>query len=292
MIEQKIYQCIICDTVMTLWDEKGGRKIYRCTKCGFVSVPEGVMTTSSGKSIYEDDTTIFMIEGNETYYHDETNYISCIIKVNWVVQYLPQGGRVLDAGANYGQFLKAADKYVDIYGFDISPAAVAWSKEHFHVRNRVASIYNILPDDNAPYDAVTCWDTLEHLADPIAALRELTRVVKPGGFCFFSTPDIGSFISRLFSKRWYYIDPVQHLSLFTRSGLKTLLERVGFEVIAERSFGHYYRVTYLFNRLYNLYENGLFRWFAHWGQSLPEYIQKKIIYIHLGDVMGIVCRKI
>ena len=90
-------------------------------------------------------------------------------------------------------------------GFDISPKAVAWSLKHFKVNNRVASIYDIPRDIEGPFDAVTCWDTIEHLADPLMALMQLRNVIKPNGYLFLSTPDISSFIAKLLGERWYYL---------------------------------------------------------------------------------------
>ena len=72
------------------------------------------MKTDGNVSIYEDDTNIFMQEGNENYYLDDTNLESCKIKLNWIKKYVPAHLKILDAGANYGHFLKVAEGLYEI----------------------------------------------------------------------------------------------------------------------------------------------------------------------------------
>src|SRR4030042_1495285 len=56
---------------------------------------------------------------------------------------VPPGARLLDAGANYGHFLKIAQERYDVEGFDVSPTAVRYSIGQFGVRNRQAPIYDV-----------------------------------------------------------------------------------------------------------------------------------------------------
>jgi 2-polyprenyl-3-methyl-5-hydroxy-6-metoxy-1,4-benzoquinol methylase len=275
---------------MQQWFAKKGRRLFRCHKCGFVKVPAGVMKTDGGISIYEDDSNIFMQEGNENYYLDDTNIASCRIKLNWIKSYVPAGAKILDAGANYGHFLKAAEGVYDAAGFDISPKAVAWSLKHFKVNNRVASIYDIPQDIENPFDAVTCWDTIEHLADPLMALMQLRNVIKPNGYLFLSTPDISSFIAKLLGKRWYYLDPIQHISLFSRNSLMSTLNMAGFKIVAFRSFGHYYRMRYIFDRLFFLYGNKKPRYVKYIPSKISNFLFNKSIYVRFGDVAGVACQ--
>lgn len=60
---------------------------------------------------------------------------------------------------------------------------------------------------DASYDVVVCNHVLEHVADDRAALRELARVVRPGGFVFLSTPDP---LRRETTADWGYADESKH----------------------------------------------------------------------------------
>jgi SAM-dependent methyltransferase len=276
---------------MSKWFEKKGRWYFRCRQCRLIQIPAGVMMTNSGLSIYEVEHNIFMQEGNLSYYLDESNMASARQKLLYVQEYVAKGARLLDAGANYGHFLKVAESVFDASGFDISPQAVAWGQQHFRVRNRTASIYELPSDLGTPFDVVTCWDVIEHLADPLAALHQLYAVTKPGGYLFLSTPDSDSFVARLLGRRWYYLDPVQHVTLFTQDDLRQALDRTGFQVLDVCSFGHHYRVRYIFDRLWHLNQRGIIRWLSGIGRRLPQWIQNRALYIGLGDVIGLVSRR-
>jgi SAM-dependent methyltransferase len=293
MIQEKEFShsCLLCKTPTTKWFEKKRQWYFHCSHCHLVQLPAGVMLNDNGVSVYEDECTIFMQEGNAAYYLDESNFASARQKVNYVQQYISKGSRLLDAGANYGHFLKTAENIFDAVGFDISPQAVTWSQQNLNVRNRVASIYELPPDIGDPFDAITCWDTIEHLDDPLKALHQLWRIIKPGGYLFLSTPDIGSIIAHVMGRKWHYLDGVQHVVLFTSHTLKKALELTGFEVVKVCSFGHYYRLRYVFDRLCYLNSNGFLRWVAELGRKTPDYIQKYILYLKFGDVMGFVCKR-
>ena len=46
-----------------------------------------------------------------------------------------------------------------------------------------------LPFDDATFDLITCAQVYEHVADPVQLAAEITRVLKPGGICYFSGPN-------------------------------------------------------------------------------------------------------
>ncbi|MGD0090655.1 MAG: class I SAM-dependent methyltransferase [Planctomycetota bacterium] len=285
-------KCSLCGSTLREWCHKGQRCVLRCTACGLLSVPEGVKLTAAGVSIYEDESNVFFAGGNENYYLDESNMWSCHAKLEWVKRHARPLGRLLDAGANFGHFLYAAKADFDAMGFDISPQAVRWSQEHFHVANHTASIYELPSELRGPYDTVTCWDVLEHLPDPWQGLRVLRQVLKGDGILFLSTPDAGSVLAKLMGRRWHYVDPEQHLHLFNRRNIGMVLSRAGFQVVSQRSFGHYYRLQYVFDRLAQLHATGLLHWCAQLGQAMPRLIRARRIYLRLGDVMGIAARPV
>jgi SAM-dependent methyltransferase len=248
-------------------------------------VPEGLAHDASGASIYESQESVFEADGNEGYYLDhETNLANCRLKLAWVARELPCGARLLDAGANYGHFLKVARERYEAEGFDVSPSAVRRSVEQFGVRNRRASIYEVEPSGPS-YDAVTLWDVVEHLADPLAALVRLRALLKPGGRLFLSTPDAGSFVARLLDRRWHYLDPVQHLTLFSRPNLEAALARCGFATVRWGSLGHRYRVGYVLDRLDYLHRGTRTAALIAAGRTVLAPLRGLSMYLNPGDVM-------
>jgi hypothetical protein len=114
-----IMKCLCCGNTTLKVFSKLGRDYERCAACGMLQVPQGIQLTEEGLSIYESQDNVFNTEGNEDYYLDAGNLSSAALKVRWLRKFLPQGARVLDAGANYGHFLKAAEGALNVNGFDI-----------------------------------------------------------------------------------------------------------------------------------------------------------------------------
>lgn len=282
--------CKICGGPEQPWFTRQERQLVRCTGCGLVSVPDGLVRDAAGVSIYESEDNIFVQEGNDAYYLDETNLWSCRLKVDWIRRLCPSG-RLLDAGANYGHFLKEAQEDYDASGFELSPQAVRWSREKLGVRNEVGSIYDP-PAAEESFDVVTSWDVIEHLEDPLGALTRLRELLKPGGCLFLSTPDAGSGMAKLLGSRWYYLDPIQHLNLFSFKNLSLCLQRSGFEVLERCSFGRYYRLQYIADRLGQLYRRGVLKALMTCGTSVIRLFGSRSVYIKLGDVMGVAARRV
>lgn len=87
-----------------------------------------------------------------------------------------------------------------------------------------------------PFDAIVCGDVLEHLRDPLGALRALLRALAPGGLMVVSVPNVAHLWVRLslLLGRFDYADrgilDRTHLRFFTRRTLLALLEEAGLAV--------------------------------------------------------------
>jgi SAM-dependent methyltransferase len=281
--------CEICNGHGNLWLERGHRRLLRCTTCGFTWVPDGVVHTPSGLSIYEDEDLNFYAQYTD-YYRDETAIDAARAKVDWVSRLVPPGVRLLDVGANVGAFVKCASERFDAVGIEPNPGAVAWAREHLCAQVEVGSIFDEVAAYVGRFDAVTMFDVIEHVDEPTAALRQCRRYLAADGVLFITTPDIGSLCGRLLGRAWYYIDLAQHVSLFTMANLKRLLMSEGFEIVDRRTFGRRYRFSYIEQRLKDLsHQNALLR-VLH-GLSLPLRLAPGwAIPINFGDVGGIAAR--
>lgn len=92
------------------------------------------------------------------------------------------GGRLLDVGCGTGFIVHlAADIFDEIHGVDITPAMMARiQKDKGNITLHESRAEN-MPFPDASFDAVTAYSFVDHVEDQGALLREIARVLKPGG---------------------------------------------------------------------------------------------------------------
>ena len=103
-----------------------------------------------------------------------------------------EGKRVLDVGCGGGfttEFL--AERGCRVSGLDPSPKLIAAADRHAKQTGKDID-YTVgksehLPYEDGSFDIVTCVDVLEHVEDPAQAIREIHRVLAPGGVFLYDT---------------------------------------------------------------------------------------------------------
>jgi len=150
-----------------------------------------------------------------------------------VGKFCPNRGRLLDVGCACGFFVRAAqDAGWEAEGVEPS----RWSAEYGREKLGVRIFPGTLREARFPaesFDAVTMWDVLEHTADPLSELKEVHRILKPGGVLVVNYPNVGSLLARLAGRNWWFYLSV-HLYYFTPRTLGQLLQRAGFQIRAHR----------------------------------------------------------
>lgn len=247
------------------------------------------MQTRSGASIYEDEAgTLF--ETQADYYRDVGADEAARAKLAWVRTFAPPRGRLLDIGANFGQFVKHAQAYYDAMGIEPSPAAVREGRARIGDALQVGSVYDDAPQFAGRFDAITLFDVIEHLPDPRAALHQCRRFLAPGGRVFITTPDSGSVMARLLGTGWYYLDLEQHISIFSEANLRRLLADCGLGVAERRTVGRRYRLGYIERRLGELGRGSVLLRAAHLAARPMRWLPDAHVAINLHDVVGLVAR--
>jgi ubiquinone/menaquinone biosynthesis C-methylase UbiE len=106
---------------------------------------------------------------------------------------LPGGEEIvldIGCGAGHGSNL-LSKKYKKVYGVDISEEAIEYAKQNWKTDAVEFSVGSALaipfPDDT--FDTVAAFEVFEHLSDWEQFLREIRRVLKPGGHAYISTPN-------------------------------------------------------------------------------------------------------
>lgn len=132
---------------------------------------------------------------------------------------------ILDVGCGTGGNLKMLARYGDAEGVDVSPDAIAFCRARGLdcVRQGAAEQ---LPYEGETFDLVTSFDVIEHLDDDVAGLREMRRVLRPGGHALLFVP--------AFMFLWGVQDDVSHhRRRYTLPQLRRVVSEAGFAV--ERS---------------------------------------------------------
>jgi 2-polyprenyl-3-methyl-5-hydroxy-6-metoxy-1,4-benzoquinol methylase len=170
---------------------------------------------------------------------------------NWVTQamggYPVRARRLLEIGSHLGLFLDVArGAGWQARGVEPSKWAVDLGRERFGVDLRQGTVEEL---DDAPgsADAVVLLDVLEHLVDPLAALRRLRVVIDEEGILVVSTINLASIHARLRGDRWpWYIVP--HLHYFTPQTLQAMLRLAGFRMIEWSTVPRSFHLSYVAER--------------------------------------------
>lgn len=84
----------------------------------------------------------------------------------------------------------------------------------------------------ASFDAITFWDALEHVPDPLQHLQLVAGLLKDNGVLIVNYPNYSSIFAGIFKDRWWYMVPV-HLFYFTPRVLNGALSKLGFDIAGE-----------------------------------------------------------
>jgi len=144
----------------------------------------------------------------------------------------PQGGerlRLLDVGCATGFFVLAAqDAGWIASGVEANPFQADFArKSGLDVRNETIE-ETTFPEGS--FDAVTLFEIIEHVKQPMAILRKAHRLLKPGGMVFLYTPNFDCASRLIMGVEAHFIWASNHLTYFTIPTLAGALQTAGFQV--------------------------------------------------------------
>lgn len=217
---------------------KNGFEIFVCTECRS-------LYTSQLPS--EDDG-----ENYDEYYTEANLVVPNFIKrrVEEIIggfEGFRETNRLLDVGFGSGIVLEVAKKLGwEVFGQEVSAPAVEKAKINgFEVFQGELSNAGF-PSDY--FDVITCSEIIEHVASPQVLLNEVSRILRPGGMFWATTPSARGISFRLLGKAWSVLSPPEHTQLYSNKGMSQMLGRAGFSDVSIKTSGvnpneifHYYR---------------------------------------------------
>jgi SAM-dependent methyltransferase len=157
---------------------------------------------------------------------------------------LPQPVKVLDVGTGDGVFLERLLELGVDDATGIEPSAAPIAAAAAHVRERI--VHDVFrPELFAPgtFSLITCFQTIEHVPDPLVFCRGAARLLAPGGALVLVCHDRRSLANRAMGRRSPIYD-IEHVQLFDPRSARALLSRAGFTEIAAQSIRNRYPIAY------------------------------------------------
>jgi 2-polyprenyl-3-methyl-5-hydroxy-6-metoxy-1,4-benzoquinol methylase len=243
--------CPVCDShaAQPHW-QKGELRIVHCDNCGMVYANPVPSEMASG-AFYDAEGADYYLSPAKL----ESDYADVRFEreLRLFRNHCPRGA-VLDVGCSSGAFLFQLRKHwpanYQILGTDVSGPPLEYAESRGvpvvqgnflgsaepQLRSSPQSARAEL-EFRAPFDAVTFWAVIEHLAAPKKFLAKAHTLLKPGGVCLVLVPNLRSLAVRLLGSKYRYVY-AQHLNYFSAQTLSQLGNHSGFEVIAT-SFTHF-----------------------------------------------------
>lgn len=167
-----------------------------------------------------------------------------VVKLLEKVKQEDQKQRLLSVACSLGvieeKIIKKLD--IDVFGIDASKSALKEAEKR-GLKTEYADVSQKWPFENSSFDFVFGGEILEHILDTKIFLKETNRVLKPGGYAIFTTPNLANINDRFrlfFGKTPRQTSPMHpylylHIRPFTFESMKDSLELCGFEDVVLRT---------------------------------------------------------
>lgn len=207
------------------------RRIVRCADCGHLFAAQWdveALGTFYRQAYYTspDDPAIGRwVEMNQPVWDGCCHDLS---------QYWDGRGKLLDVGAGSGGFLMAVRgryEHCLLHAVESQPSALAFLRNHIPGLEIVCDSAESLSDVSGSFEVIALLQVLEHLADPMAVLKQIRRLLSPGGVLMVTVPNRDSYLVRRDGMRREVLcfgNPT-HLQFFNRRSLESLFHHAGFD---------------------------------------------------------------
>lgn len=241
--------CPLCgkDNARFLWTKHDARYV-RCNSCALVYenprlTDEELVEFYSNKSYFINDSASGDTSGYENYYTQCTQglreeYFAIVEKYARV-----NSGAYCDVGCGPGGVLQiAADRGWNPVGVEISSWAVEEGKRNGLDIRQGSLLDAAFPENH--FDAVSMFDVLEHISSPRENVREIYRILKPGGVLVIETPNVDGFFAKyLYKEKADLVKPRAHICLYGPESARQLIAPAGFSDYRIMTFPYCRKIT-------------------------------------------------
>ncbi len=228
---QKLSRCILCNaSKFRIIHQKDRWKYCRCLNCGLVSLHPRPTAQELMKN-YED----YLPTPSEEIDKWEKMMKQIVDKSADLIEARTNTGRgrLLDIGCGYGFFLKEMKlRGWDVEGVEVSQTGRQYTRDKWGIHVYSQPVEDIDIPENS-FDVVTLFYLIEHVNDPLALLREVNRILSPGGLILLRWPHTTPIVRLLgpLSRKLDLYHTPYHLYDFSPETMKRFLVLTDFKCV-------------------------------------------------------------
>ncbi|MBX3290080.1 MAG: class I SAM-dependent methyltransferase [Acidobacteria bacterium] len=277
---EPIGECPVCqNTKFKKLFSKNQKDFWKCISCG-LQKQHPLPTESILREYYELSYRSGMYETFSS--EGDLKEMTAKQRLKEICRRIRPSGKWLDVGASTGVFVKTLlEGSINAEGIEISETAVSLAKEN-GLPVKAGTLETHLTDEK--YDAITAFDLIEHLIDPITFLKTAHSKLKPDGYLIMTMPNLNSLSRYIMRSRWYFYIPEEHLHYFNPFIIRKLLERNNFNVLFVGTT--YKPMTYNYAQTQFVeYNPMVYRFLNVASKLVPGFLRQQIIPLPIGEMM-------
>ncbi|HXK35915.1 MAG: Methyltransferase type 12 [Parcubacteria group bacterium GW2011_GWA1_47_10] len=224
------FRCLLC----------GGRRaqpflrhqnyqLFECKQCGLVS-PNIDLAKVDGQELYDDPVCVADTKREvlDTYEYRKKTYAPERLKYLLEKTGLrPRSLRLLDIGCGPGYFLShLKDQNIRAKGLELADFLIKICQ----AKGLQVEKADLDKEPDRAYNAITMFDVLEHIANPLPFMRNVHKKLRPGGYVLAYIPNIHSLAFHLMRDQQNTLQPFQHLCFYDPASLSHLAKKTGFKI--------------------------------------------------------------
>lgn len=205
-------------------------KVMRCLRCEHVQLYP-LPTSQEDKKFYDLDKQAKNIHNCSTIAENRQKSLEDTIRrTNLISKITPKNGTILEVGSGHGFFLEAMHKL----GYNITGIEISKKKRKISKKVTKVKILDLnLAEQKTrigKFNAVTLFQVLEHIADPVKFLKNISTLVKQNGHLLVEVPnyDDHQLLMNKAYRDWFW--QRAHINYFSPKTLRKVFHKAGFNV--------------------------------------------------------------